>query len=108
MGEDNDLRCIATCSVLHPQQIIKYDCSGTGAFCNGPAPTPAPPTPPQPVPSSCSGSCNSGGRSFSCQDRIQWAKDNVTKNGVPIGLCAAINMVNGECSGQCSCQDSDF
>lgn len=29
----------SVCSMLHPGQILKYDCSGKGTYCNGPATT---------------------------------------------------------------------
>merc|ERR1719159_1111763 len=45
----------SVCNLLQPGQTIKYDCSGKGSYCNGPAPGP----------SSCSANCNQGGQAFS-------------------------------------------
>eukprot|EP00405_Crypthecodinium_cohnii_P017962 CAMPEP_0206445786 /NCGR_PEP_ID=MMETSP0324_2-20121206/15727_1 /ASSEMBLY_ACC=CAM_ASM_000836 /TAXON_ID=2866 /ORGANISM="Crypthecodinium cohnii, Strain Seligo" /LENGTH=525 /DNA_ID=CAMNT_0053914091 /DNA_START=177 /DNA_END=1754 /DNA_ORIENTATION=- len=39
-----------------------------------------------------------------CRDRVDWAKENVESNS----LLAAINLVNKECSCQCSCNAEDF
>jgi len=30
----------ATCKMLQPGQVLKYDCSGSGKFCSGPTATP--------------------------------------------------------------------
>jgi len=58
---------------------------------------------------SCDATCyhdvdHKGHGHVTCRDRVDWAKENVEANS----LVAAINLVNKECSCQCSCTENDF
>eukprot|EP00928_Gymnodinium_smaydae_P035157 TRINITY_DN2479_c0_g1_i1.p1 TRINITY_DN2479_c0_g1~~TRINITY_DN2479_c0_g1_i1.p1 ORF type:complete len:519 (+),score=36.39 TRINITY_DN2479_c0_g1_i1:96-1559(+) len=73
-----------------------------------PAPTPVPspvprPTPPVPATSTCDRSCLLHGRSASCKSRITWLQNNKRETRE-----RAIQTVNAECWGKCSCTSSDF
>jgi hypothetical protein len=89
----SDVICNAQsiCNNLQIGATIKYDCSHSKQYCGA-------------VPSTCKGSCNQGGTTATCYNRVAWARDHM-KHG---DVCAAMQVVNNDCKGQCFCVDTDF